>query len=46
MVAGRGCVGKGGSFFFKNLDNNYCIFMGLIQERSHNHESEKSVERK
>lgn len=23
-----------------------CIFMGIIQERSHNHESEKSVERK
>lgn len=37
---------KGGSFFFKKMGSNYCIFMRIIQERRHNHESEKSVERK
>lgn len=46
MVAGRGCMEKGGSFFFKKMGSNYCIFMGIIQERRHNPKSEKSVERK
>lgn len=31
---------------FLKMGNNYCIFMGIIQQRGHNHESEKPVEGK